>query len=99
MLKLVRVVGRSMQPVLNDGDLSLAVAWPAGAYRAGQLVLVRVDGELIVKRLARFDDSGRIVLSSDNASTSSVYCGVPLDAARLQGRVFPMPSVARRPAA
>jgi Peptidase S24-like len=57
-LSVVRVRGRSMQPVLHEGDV-LLVRWRPAAARLGALVLVRLpDRPLSVKRLVSFADGG-----------------------------------------
>lgn len=49
----VRVVGWSMAPLLHPGDLIEVEPCPAGALRAGDLVLVRQGGGLLAHRLLR----------------------------------------------
>ena len=49
----VRIQGRSMVPLLRDGDLRLALrAWCAGRARTGQVWLASSPSGIVVKRLA-----------------------------------------------
>lgn len=48
----VRISGRSMEPLLRDGDVRLALrAWCAGRPRPGQVWLAEGPGGTVVKRL------------------------------------------------
>lgn len=48
----VRISGHSMEPLLRDGDLRLALrAWCAGAPRPGQVWLAEAPSSPVVKRL------------------------------------------------
>lgn len=63
-LSIIRVVGASMEPTLQDGD-DILVDRNAGAVRPGAIYVLRLDGMLMVKRLVRV---GRepLVIRSDN---------------------------------
>ena len=63
MLSAIAVEGDSMEPTLRDGDEILVDCAPRPP-RDG-IHVVRVDGALLVKRLA-FGRPGLIVLISDN---------------------------------
>jgi signal peptidase I len=48
----VRISGRSMEPLLRDGEVRLALrAWCAGRPRLGQVWLAATPGGTVVKRL------------------------------------------------
>lgn len=65
-LSLIRVEGDSMMPTLNDGDdIMVDGNDAAGRLRDGIYVL-RVDGVLVVKRLAVAPAGGGIDILSDN---------------------------------
>jgi phage repressor protein C with HTH and peptisase S24 domain len=68
---LIRVEGDSMAPTLSDGD-EILVDRAARRLRDGLWVL-RLDGALLVKRVAVRPDGGRVSVLSDN----SAYPGWP----------------------
>lgn len=67
-LSMIRVEGDSMEPALSHGD-ELLVERQEEMRRDGIYVL-RLDGELLVKRLARAP-GGRLAIRSDNAAYPS----------------------------
>jgi signal peptidase I len=97
MLRVARVGGRSMSPMLQDGDFIVAVrsGW-ADRYRRGDVVLVdHAALGWIVKRIARIDAEGWLRLEGDDpASCSSESIGrVPSQAVlgRAVLRIAPPP--------
>ena len=65
-LTMIRVEGDSMAPTLNAGDdILVDHADPGQGLRDGIYVL-RVDGALLVKRLAIHPFGGRVTVQSDN---------------------------------
>jgi phage repressor protein C with HTH and peptisase S24 domain len=62
-LRLLRVTGESMQPTLQDEDVVL-VDLSQRDILAGKIYAVRMDDEMVVKRLEK--KPGRLVLVSDN---------------------------------
>ncbi len=65
-LTMIRVEGDSMAPTLNAGDdILIDHDDPQGGLRDGIYVL-RVDGALLVKRLAIHPFGGRVTVQSDN---------------------------------
>ncbi|MEM1232184.1 MAG: S24/S26 family peptidase [Pseudomonadota bacterium] len=88
MLTRYQAVGQSMAPLLPDGATFFALRWPARWLRPGQRVVVAVaEGVDIVKRIASVDGH-HVVLASDNRTTRSRYCGVPLPIEQIRGRVL-----------
>lgn len=66
MLSIIRVDGESMQPTLNhDDDIMVDRSDGAGRLRDGIYVL-RMDGVLMVKRVALAPGRGRFSVRSDN---------------------------------
>jgi signal peptidase I len=77
----VRVSGRSMEPLLRDGEVHFALrAWCAGRPRPGQIWLAATPGGTVVKRLAA--GPGTLVELRDGALW-------------LDGQYVPEPYVAR----
>lgn len=70
-----RVVGDSMQPTLNTGEMVLVAhfAYSKILPRAGDIVLARHPYQKlhIIKRVAALTADNRIVLHSDNAAAGS----------------------------
>ena len=74
-LLLRRIVGRSMEPNLVQGDLVVFV--PRRGYSVGDVVLARHEGQQIVKRITRVEGE-RYYLVGDNRqeSTDSRHYGM-----------------------
>ncbi|MFK4764267.1 S24 family peptidase [Desulfobaculum sp. SPO524] len=62
-MRLMRVTGESMSPTLDDEDIVL-VDLSQNDIRVGKIYAVRMDDEIVVKRLER--KPGKLVLVSDN---------------------------------
>ncbi len=86
-LSLIRVEGDSMAPTLNAGDdILVDLAGGSERLRDGIYVL-RVDGALLVKRLAIHPVGRRVTVQSDNPAYSDLPdCG--LDEIECIGRVI-----------
>lgn len=66
MLSIIRVDGESMQPTLGDGD-DIMVDRSDGAVRLRDgIYVLRMDGVLMVKRVALAPGQGRFSVRSDN---------------------------------
>jgi len=86
MIRLIKVVGDSMSPALNDGDYILTIKpW---SVRPGFIYVVNhSDLGRIVKRLDRIEN-GRYYFSGDNPkSTPGAVIG-PVTRARIIGRML-----------
>ncbi len=78
MIRRLEVIGDSMSPTLNSGDLLLVNIWSRrGSFQADQLVLIqrinRANGErdfIQVKRLTRIEPAGMWV-EGDNSNQST----------------------------
>lgn len=66
-LSIIRVVGDSMTPTLSDGDDIVVDRSDTGAALRDGIYVIRHDGVLNVKRIARAPDR-RISVTSDNSS-------------------------------
>lgn len=69
-VSLIRVEGDSMQPTLNDGDDIMVDKGAALKSLRDGIHVIRIDGVLMVKRLARAP-GGRLTVLSDNAAYPS----------------------------
>ena len=69
-VSLIRVEGDSMQPTLNDGDDIMVDKGAALKPLRDGIHVVRIDGVLMVKRLARAP-GGRLSVLSDNPAYPS----------------------------
>ena len=69
-VSLIRVEGDSMQPVLNDGDDIMVDKGAALKPLRDGVHVIRIDGGLMVKRLARAP-GGRLSVLSDNPAYPS----------------------------
>jgi len=65
-LTMIRVEGDSMAPTLNAGDDILVDHADPGAGLRDGIYVLRVDGALVVKRLAIHPFGGRVTVQSDN---------------------------------
>ncbi|MEM9255168.1 MAG: S24/S26 family peptidase [Pseudomonadota bacterium] len=88
MLRVFRVRGVSMLPTIPDGSIIVAVRAPKVWLKPGRLVVVRVAGDTIVKRIEALPQSGKVKLCSDNRATVSRFCGLPLDVEQVVGIVL-----------
>ena len=62
----VRIEGRSMEPLLHDGDLRLALrSWCSGAPRPGQVWIVRTPTGPAVKRVAAPPEARVAIVDGD----------------------------------
>lgn len=62
-MKLMAVTGESMAPRIEDGDLVLVDESQTTLYD-GRIYVIRIDQEIVVKRIAK--EPGKILLVSDN---------------------------------
>lgn len=86
-LEVIRVEGDSMAPTLNAGDDILVDLGDAGERLRDGIYVLRVDGTLLVKRLAIHPVGRRVTVQSDNPAYSDLPdCG--LDEIRCIGRVI-----------
>ena len=65
-LTMIRVEGDSMAPTLNAGDDILVDHDDPGSGLRDGIYVLRVDGALLVKRLAMHPFGGRVTVQSDN---------------------------------
>ncbi|HVF94704.1 MAG TPA: S24 family peptidase [Sphingomonas sp.] len=70
---IVRVRGNSMEPGLVDGDLIVVDRARRSPGARGEVFVIRVDGTIMVKRVAR--GAGRPVATSDNPAAPEVPAG------------------------
>lgn len=86
-LFLRRVVGRSMSPMLQPGQLIIATSL-FKRLRAGQVVVLRKNGRELIKRIERIE-SNKVFVIGDNplASTDSRQFGW-LDVSTVVARVI-----------
>lgn len=66
MLSIIRVDGESMQPTLNDGDDIMVDRSDGAARLRDGIYVLRMDGVLMVKRVALAPGHGRFSVRSDN---------------------------------
>lgn len=64
-MRLMRVTGESMKPTIEDNDVVM-VDFSQSDVLAGRIYAVRIDDEIVVKRLER--KPGKLVFVSDNRS-------------------------------
>lgn len=62
-MRLMAVTGDSMAPLIEDGDSILVDTSQTTLYE-GKIYVVRIDDDIVVKRLAK--SPGKIILASDN---------------------------------
>lgn len=65
-LSMIRVQGDSMVPTLEDGDMIMVDRAAALRPLRDGIHVVRIDGTLVVKRLAVLDGGARVRIGSDN---------------------------------
>jgi phage repressor protein C with HTH and peptisase S24 domain len=86
-LSLIRVEGDSMAPTLNAGDDILVDLADCGERLRDGIYVLRVDGTLLVKRLAIHPVGRRVTVQSDNPAYGDLPdCG--LDEIECIGRVI-----------
>jgi phage repressor protein C with HTH and peptisase S24 domain len=86
-LSVIRVEGDSMAPTLSAGDDILVDLADAGERLRDGIYVLRVDGALLVKRLAIHPVGRRVTVQSDNPAYSDLPdCG--LDEIECIGRVI-----------
>ena len=86
-LSLIRVEGDSMAPTLSAGDDILVDLADSGERLRDGIYVLRVDGALLVKRLAIHPVGRRVTVQSDNPAYSDLPdCG--LDEIECIGRVI-----------
>lgn len=86
-LSIIRVEGDSMSPTLSAGDDILVDMADAGERLRDGIYVLRVDGTLLVKRLAIHPVGRRVTVQSDNPAYSDLPdCG--LDEIECLGRVI-----------
>ncbi len=79
----IRIRGDSMAPTLSDGD-EILVDTDDRAIRDDRVLVVRIDGELLAKRLAPAGTAVRVI--SDNSAYPERRC--PIEAVEVVGRVL-----------
>jgi phage repressor protein C with HTH and peptisase S24 domain len=86
-LEVIRVEGDSMSPTLNAGDDILVDLGDGGERLRDGIYVLRVDGTLLVKRLAIHPVGRRVTVQSDNPAYGDLPdCG--LDEIQVIGRVI-----------
>jgi len=86
-LEVIRVEGDSMSPTLNAGDDILVDLGDTGDRLRDGIYVLRVDGTLLVKRLAIHPVGRRVTVQSDNPAYGDLPdCG--LDEIQCIGRVI-----------
>jgi phage repressor protein C with HTH and peptisase S24 domain len=70
-LSMIRVEGDSMLPTLSDGDEILVDRSDAAARIRDGIYVLRLEGSLLVKRLALDPAGGRLAVRSDNVAYPS----------------------------
>ena len=70
LLSVIGVQGDSMAPTLSDGDEILVDRGDSGARLRDGIYVLRIDGTLIVKRVAR-SPAGQVSVRSDNQAYPS----------------------------
>lgn len=85
---LRRVVGRSMTPKLEPGQLIVATGWYRHLH-PGQVVIIEHEGKQKIKRIEQIDEEERVFVIGDNlqASTDSRHFGW-LDEKEVIGKVL-----------
>ena len=86
-LSTILVQGDSMLPTLSDGDEILVDRGDGSGRLRDGIYVLRIDGALMVKRLARSPVGGRVTIKSDNPDYPS-WPDCPLDGVDVVGRVI-----------
>lgn len=86
-LALVRVDGDSMLPTLADGDDVLVDHRDGAARLRDGIYVLRIDDHLLVKRVARAPQPGRIMIRSDNPAFAD-WPDCAIDEIAVVGRVI-----------
>lgn len=73
LVRVVRVSGTSMEPTLIDGDELYVDAGDRSPPSGGAVYVVRIDGTVLVKRVARA--GARLSVTSDNRDADPVPVG------------------------
>ena len=83
-----------MLPTLRPDAIAVTLSLPSilhflFPYKTGSLVVVEAEPDFfIVKRIASFSADEGVILVSDNTATESRFCGTPMCASKLVGRVL-----------
>lgn len=85
-LSVIRVTGDSMFPTLSDGDEILVDASDAAGRLRDGIYVLRVDGAIMVKRLAVNPAGHDFTVTSDNPAYPP-WTGLDLNAVTIIGRV------------
>ena len=83
--RIVKVIGESMEPTLPDGA-SILVNMGQQEPRDGKIFVVRIEDEIVVKRLIRNPDAGWL-LQSDNRNKRAWPTRPCPDGAQIVGEV------------
>jgi len=76
-----------MAPTLQDGDYVLC--WPARKFNVGRVFIINhSDLGLIIKRLERVADDGRLIFAGDNPVSNSGHILGTVEKARVKSRAF-----------
>lgn len=87
MLSIIRVDGESMEPTLRDGDDIMVDRNDGAARLRDGIYVLRMDGVLMVKRVALAPGRGRFSVRSDNPLYPA-WEGVDPDVVSIIGRVI-----------
>ena len=68
MIVIRRVVGKSMEPTLKEGQV--VIAHQLRNFKPGQVVIAFIDGREVIKRITKIENNS-IFLEGDNAAHSS----------------------------
>lgn len=87
-LVLIETRGDSMEPTIRDGDILTVDIAPGQPLQHSQLYVVRVDDNLMVKRLELRLDGGLIVHSDNPRYAPETVVRADLDTLHILGRVL-----------
>ncbi len=91
MLRIFRVKGESMQPVLYEGDFVVALVafrWAKRARPGRKLVVQHPEYGVIIKRVVSVEPDGSCWLGSDNQSGISTQQIGKITPSQIIGRVL-----------